>query len=113
MTASLLKFFRERGPDNLPLHFPGTPEGFPVLGAPGSLRREESREIPLRLDYKQRRFRLGDPEDAAQFADVMDHIGAGLYLLYKRLDRWPDNEEAPIVHLEWYQVYGEVPPSRA
>ena len=94
------------------LHWPGTPEGFPVRSTGGSmalLRADEAQErIVHVIDFHSRLFRLFDPGDKALFDKVMDRIVNGWYIQLRRVDRWSDDPGGLIVWLEWGQVYGQI-----
>ena len=114
---SLLKFFAERGgPGTVhrdTLHWPGTADGFPFRGpAVPQLHDDEYANIPLALDYHSKRFFLWEEADKLEFDVVMDHIANGLYLKYHRESHWDAEHQAPVVWLEWLQVYGETPPGK-
>ena len=118
MSRSLLKFFKETGgpgtPHGQPLIWPGTTEGFPVRGVNGpvALKQHETENIPIAMDYHARRFRLWNPEEAADFNSVMDHIVNGLYMQHKRFDNYVPEEQDYVVRLEWVQIYGELSPQQ-
>jgi hypothetical protein len=95
------------------LHWPGTPEGFPVLAQPGvqpNLKQDELENIDFRLDFKSRLFELWDETQKAEFDDINDKIVNGWYMLQKRSDHWDDEHKHYRVWLEWCQVYGMIPP---
>lgn len=89
------------------LSFPGTASGFPVRGSVQHLRQEEYENLPHVLDFKSRKFVLTNDADKEEFEKIMDRIVNGWYSLYKRVDRWCDENGGPIVWLEWLQIYGE------
>lgn len=110
--GSMLKFFQDRGGDDHggPLHWPGTPEGFPFRGQQiPQLQGDEAYNIPLALDYKSDLFKLWEPEDKARFDQVMDRIVNGWYMQHRRKDIEVDGQILPAVWLEWVQIYGESP----
>lgn len=95
------------------LSWPGTLDGFPVIGRPGStsdLKKEELENLELRYDFKSKMFRLWVAEEKAEFDDINDKIVNGWYRIVKRADNWDDEEKHYRVWLEWCQVYGMIPP---
>jgi len=114
--VSTRKYFGELGGpqhgDAL-LNWPGTLEGFPVLGAKGQvtdLKKDELENLDLRFDFKSQMFELWDAEQKAVFDDVNDKIVNGWYRLVKRADNWDDEKKHFRVWMEWFQVYGMIPP---
>lgn len=112
---SIKKYYGETGGSshgNQHLHWPGTPDGFPVRGdgIPGNLKKEELEALDLNLDFKSKMFELWDPTQKAEFDDVNDKIVNGWYLLQRRNDHWDDEKKHFRVWLEWAQVYGMLPP---
>lgn len=95
------------------LHWPGTPEGFPVIAAPGvtpNLKQDELENIDFRLDFKSKMFELWDTAQKSEFDDINDKIVNGWYMQQKRADHWDDEKKHYRVWLEWCQVYGMIPP---
>lgn len=94
------------------LQWPGTMEGFPVVGAESrpNLKQEEVENLDVRLDFKSKMFELWNPEQKAEFDDINDKIVNGWYLLQRRNDQWDDQSKHYRVWLEWCQVYGMLPP---
>jgi len=95
------------------LNWPGTMDGFPVLGPRGQvndLKKEELDNLDLRFDFKSRMFELWEPDQKADFDDVNDKIVNGWYRLVKRSDNWDDEKKHFRVWMEWFQVYGMIPP---
>lgn len=94
------------------LQWPGTLDGFPVIGRPGTtadLKKEELENVELRFDYKSQLFCLWLPEEKSAFDDINDKIVNGWYRLVKRADVWDDEHKHYRVWLEWCQVYGVLP----
>lgn len=113
-TGSMLKYFEDKGgaetEHGAPLHWPGTPSGFPYRGETAPLlKQKEVEEIDHALDYHSRLFRLWIPEEKEAFDAVMDRIVNGWYMQHRRTDREIPGEVAPAVWLEWVQIYGESP----
>lgn len=111
-----MKYFGETGgPGTVhrePIAWPGTEQGFPLLGSPtGLVKDAEFRDTPLHLYYRAERFRLWMEEDHRRFVDIMDRVVNGQFKLYKRDDHWIPEQEHYIVCLEWAQIYG-VPKQR-
>lgn len=111
---SMFKFFGERGgPDSEhrgTLHWPGTPDGYPFRGSQvPNLQGDEAENLPLAMDYQSRAFKLWEPEHKLAFDQIMDRIVNGWYMLYRRRDEWSTTHDAPVVWLEWVQIYGETP----
>lgn len=112
---SLRKFHGEiGGPEhnNERLFWPGTPEGFPVIGRAGStadLKKEELENLDLRRDFKSKMFELWDPQQKAEFDGVSDKLVNGWYILVKRSDNWDDEHKHYRVWMEWCQIYGALP----
>lgn len=111
---SLSKFREDTGGPvhNGVLHWPGTPDGFPVrtpdkTAVPPQLRGDEAFAINHVIDFHCQLFDLAKPQDHQAFQSVMDRVANGWYHVSRRTDRWPDNSVAPQVWLEWYQIYGE------
>lgn len=94
------------------LNWPGTGDGFPVLGPAADTTKDEYDDIPLILNFRSRVFQLADEEQKAAFDVVQDRIVNGWYRLVKRTDRWPDTDAAPTVWLEWVEIYGESPTTK-
>ncbi len=94
------------------LNWPGTMEGFPVVGNGfrADLKQDELENIDLRFDYKSRMFDLWDEQQKQEFDDINDKIVNGWYRLLKRSDNWDDEKKHFRVWLEWAQVYGMLPP---
>ena len=94
------------------LNWPGTLEGYPVVGNTGrtDLKQEELENIDLRYDFKSHMFSLWDPAEKAAFDDINDKIVNGWYRLLKRSDNWDEENKHFRVWLEWAQVYGMIPP---
>ncbi len=95
------------------LNWPGTLEGFPVMGATAdhaNLKKEELENLDLRFDFKSKMFELWDEKQKAEFDDINDKIVNGWYRLVKRADNWDDEHKHYRVWLEWFQVYGMIPP---
>ena len=113
---STRKYFQEvSGPQHggHRLHWPGTPEGFPVLAQPGTppnLKQDELENIDFRMDFKSKMFELWDEKQKAEFDDINDKMVNGWYMLQKRADHWDEENKHFRVWLEWCQVYGMIPP---
>ena len=108
----LLKFFADNGgPESehgKPLHWPGTPEGFPYRGDnPPLAKRHEMDDMAHVLDFKSEMFELWDPPSKARFDAIMDRIKNGWYVQCRRDDRWLEDKRHYSVWLEWVQIYGE------
>lgn len=96
-----------------PLNWPGTLDGFPVLGRPGAstnLKQSELENLEIRYDFKSRLFLLWSDDEKASFDDVNDKIVNGWYRLLKRADVYDEEHKHYRVWLEWAQVYGMLPP---
>lgn len=94
------------------LNWPGTMDGFPVIGGPGGfpdLKQEEVENIDLQYDFKSKMFVLWDPSQKAEFDDINDKIVNGWYRLLKRSDHWDEENKHYRVWLEWFQIYGMLP----
>lgn len=112
---SLRKYHGEIGGtqhNNARLNWPGTLDGFPVIGAGHrpDLKQDELENIDLQYDFKSRMFELWDPAQKAEFDDINDKMVNGWYRLLKRTDNWDDEHKHFRVWLEWAQVYGMIPP---
>ena len=95
------------------LNWPGTMDGFPVLGQKGTtanLKQDELENLELRYDFKSRMFLLWDEKAKIDFDDVNDKIVNGWYRLLKRSDVYDEENQHYRVWLEWAQVYGMIPP---
>jgi hypothetical protein len=95
------------------LNWPGTLDGFPVFAARGQavdLKKEELDNLDLRFDFKSQMFELWEPAQKAEFDDVNDKIVNGWYRLVKRADNWDEEKKHFRVWMEWFQVYGMIPP---
>lgn len=95
------------------LHWPGTMDGFPVIGPSGGmpdLKAEEVENLDLRYDFKSKMFKLWVDAEKAEFDDINDKIVNGWYRLMKRSDHWNEQNNHYTVWLEWCQVYGMLPP---
>jgi len=113
--VSLRKYHGEIGGtqhNNARLNWPGTLDGFPVIGAGHrpDLKQDELENIDLQYDFKSRMFELWDPTQKAEFDDINDKMVNGWYRLLKRTDNWDDEHKHFRVWLEWAQVYGMIPP---
>lgn len=98
---------------NHQLHWPGTPEGFPVIASRGSIpniKQDELENIDFQLDFKSRMFELWDVSQKTEFDDINDKIVNGWYMLQRRENHWDDEKKHYRVWLEWCQVYGMIPP---
>lgn len=101
---------------NSRLYWPGTMDGFPFAGDPGSvpdLKQNEIEDIDLQYDFKSRMFELWDSGQKTEFDDVNDKIVNGWYRLLRRSDHWDDEKQHFRVWLEWCQVYGMLPQKKA
>ena len=95
------------------LHWPVTPEGFPVLMGPGqapNLKQEETDNIDYRLDFQSKMFELWDPAQKAEFDNINDKILNQWYGLQLRENHWDEEKKHYRVWLEWCQIYGVIPP---
>lgn len=94
------------------LQWPGTPEGFPVIGTgiPSDLKKEELANIDHQFDFKSKMFELWDPQQKAEFDDINDKIVNNWYSQVHRSDHWDDEKKHFRVWLEWCQIYGLLPP---
>jgi hypothetical protein len=97
----------------LNLNWPGTPDGFPVVGEPGNIKQQELEEAELQLDFRSRMFLLWDDQHKAAFDEISDRIVNGWYRLMKRNDTWDDEHKHYRVWLEWAQVYGLIPTKKS
>lgn len=92
------------------LHWPGTPDGFPVRGESVPLMRDqEAAALPVVMDYHAQMFRTWVADEYRQFLEVMDRCSNSWYGLRKRIDRWDEQHNGLHIWLEWVQVYNEVP----
>ncbi len=112
---SLRKYHGEIGGQqhaNQNLNWPGTLDGFPVIGNGNraDLKQDELENIDLRYDFKSHMFELWDPQQKTEFDDINDKIVNGWYRLLKRSDNWDDEKKHFRIWLEWAQVYGMLPP---
>lgn len=113
---SLRKFYGEQGGPqhgDSRLNWPGTLDGFPVIGPPGAaanLKQDELENLELRYDYRSKMFLLWEPEAKTEFDDVNDKIVNGWYRLLKRADVYDEENKHYRVWLEWAQIYGMIPP---
>lgn len=116
---SMRKYHGEMGGmqhNNSPLQWPGTVDGFPVLGPEGgtaNLKQEEVENLELQYDFKSRMFVLWDEKDKSEFDDINDKIVNGWYRLLKRSDHWDDEHKHFRVWLEWFQIYGMLPTKKS
>lgn len=112
---SLQKYFGDRqGPDGGGdrLFWPGGANGFPFAGREAPmLKQEETEELPCRIDFKCRMFKLWDEDDLREFVAINDRILNGIYGEKVRKDTFNEAHQHYQVWLEWYQVYN-VAPSR-
>lgn len=111
---STRKYYAEKtGPQHgaEQLHWPGTPDGFPVIGAgvPYNIKKEELENIEHRLDFKSKMFELWDPVQKAEFDDINDKIVNEWYSRLHRSDHWDEEHKHFRVWLEWCQIYGLLP----
>lgn len=109
---SLRKFFGEQGgPQHGDghLNWPGTADGFPVLGNAANLKKEEFENLPLQLNFKSKMYELWDEAQKAEFDDINDKIVNGWYRLLKRVDTWQEEHKHYRAWMEWVQVYGMIP----
>lgn len=98
------------------LNWPGTMDGFPVIGGvggPSDLKQEELENIDLQYDFKSKMFVLWEPEQKAEFDDINDKIVNGWYRLLKRSDHWDEENKHYRVWLEWFQIYGMLPTKKS
>ncbi len=113
---SLHKYFGEQGPQHAGhnLQWPGTPDGFPVIGGNNKpdLKQDEIENIEEQRDFKSKMFDLWDAEQKREFDAVSDRIINGWYRLLKRSDHWDEENKHYRVWLEWYQIYGMIPPPK-
>jgi len=115
---SLSKYHGEIGGaqhGDLRLQWPGTIDGLPVLATDSAhrdLKQEEVENLDERRDFKSRMFLLWDPVDKAMFDDISDKLVNGWYRLVKRTDNWDEQQKHYRIWMEWYQVYGLVPPAK-
>lgn len=113
---SMHKYYGEvAGPQHgdVRLNWPGTAEGFPVIGKQGGLpdlKQEETENLDLRFDFKSKMFEMWDPAQKTEFDDINDKIINGWYRLVKRADNWDEEHKHYRVWMEWFQVYGMIPP---
>jgi hypothetical protein len=110
MGISLHRFRQDRGPNGEQLQFPGTVEGFPVVGPNRLLRDAEYEEIPYDLYYQARMFRLWESQDLIDFVAFNQRVVSGLWFQRARHDQWVPEKNHYCVWLEWVQVYGRIEP---
>jgi hypothetical protein len=114
--VSTRKYFGEVGGERhggQRLHWPGTPEGFPVIAGAGTqpnLKQDELENIDFQLDFKSKMFELWDVSQKTEFDDINDKIVNGWYMLQRRENHWDEDKKHYRVWLEWCQVYGMIPP---
>lgn len=108
---SLLQFHSEkRDSQNVPLHWPGTPDGFPFRGNRiPDLKGGEINNLPYRLTFRSRRFCLWEEQDKRDFDMIKNHMASGLYLEYKRHDQYIESKMHWVIWLEWAEVAAELP----
>lgn len=110
------KYFSESGGaqhGHQQLHWPGTMDGFPVVGPAAGmpdLKTEELEDIELQYDFKSKMFKLWVEQEKTEFDGINDKIVNGWYRLLKRSDHWDEENKHYMVWLEWCQVYGMLPP---
>ena len=98
------------------LHWPGTMEGFPVVGGGdvfSGLKQDEVENLELQYDFKSKMFALWNPTEKAEFDDINDRIINGWYRLLKRSDHWDEENKHYQVWLEWFQIYGMLPTKKS
>lgn len=114
---SLQKYHGEHGGaqhGHSQLNWPGTADGFPVVGPPGftpNLKQDEVDNLELVKDFHSKMFELWDPSQKAAFDEISDRLINGWYYLVKRADTWDEEHKHYRVWLEWFQVYGMLPPA--
>lgn len=112
---STKKYFAEqRGSQHgaYELHWPGTPDGFPVIRQPGTsfdLKQAEVDALEYQRDFKSKMFELWDDAQKREFDDINDKIVNGWYTLEKRTDHWDEEKKHFRVWMEWCQIYGTLP----
>ena len=85
--------------------WPGTPEGFPVVGATGPLTRVDAKRLQYVAKFQSRMFCLYEPLDKQAFDAVMQHITLGLFRVIKQEYHWLPEQKHYMVWLEWCQIY--------
>ena len=107
---STSKFFGESGGEHgAPLHWPGTAAGFPVRGGqPTDLKQTEFENLDHTFDFKAQSFRLWLPDELQAYLEVMDRIANGWYAQRFCERHWSEEHAAPVIWLEWLQIYGEI-----
>jgi hypothetical protein len=98
------------------LNWPGTMDGFPVVGSGdmlGNLKQDEIENLELQYDFKSKMFVLWDEKQKAEFDEINDKIVNGWYRLLKRSDHWDEENKHYRVWLEWFQVYGMLPTKKS
>ena len=92
------------------LQWPGA-NGFPFLGdAPPSLRQNEVEELPVCGTTFNRPFDLNKEQDRLDYNWVRERIRNGLFIQDHISRRWPDDQDWPIIYLEWTQCFTLLPP---
>lgn len=105
---SLHQFFHERQDrDGQPLTWPGA-NGFPFAGKDvPDLVGDQAENLPLRVKFRSRLFKVYDAQDKLEYDDVNNHIASGVWLRKKERERWVD--QGMEIWLEWYEVANEAP----
>lgn len=109
------KYFGQQDPElhGGPVTWPGTLDGFPILGRfNGDLKQEEYEDLTNVAQFRCETFRTWDPESMERLAKVMDHAANGQFFVQRRLEHYDEQEKGWRIYLEWVQVYGLAPRGR-
>lgn len=114
MAGSLSKYWRIQNDRNgLPLHWPGTIDGFPLRGrAPPLTTQQEYEKIPLVYDASGQIFAL--PEQLPDYLEVIDRCANGWWVL--RQDQflsWDAKKQTLYRFVQWLEIHGEVPNAKS
>ena len=107
------KYYGTQDPDLYggQLHYPGTPDGFPVRhdGPVPPLRPYDIGRIRRVRDFKCEMFRTWEPDSLARYADLMDRIVNGQYQLLGQRKYIQDADgRGWQIWVEYAHVYGEL-----
>lgn len=110
-----MKYFGTQDPDLHGDHltWPGTADGFPVLGNYGGhLHQDEYEALALASTFNCDTFFTWDVESMVKFKQIMDYVHNGGFFVKKRMEQYDEEKKGWRLYVEWVQVYGLPPRDR-
>lgn len=109
MTTGPSKYFSRTQDDHgNQLNWPGTVDGYPVIGKPGAMMRtEETEDIPLEYYFGAEMLTL--PQDLARYIEIKDRITNGLWVQSREEVNYDPEAKEYNVLITWVEPYGRAP----